>query len=125
MGFCLFMLAMDTLVSLTMIGFGRRFMQRPPREINAWFGYRTARSMQNQDTWAFAHACCAKIWWVCGWICPPVSARTMLWALGRSKAAVAGWGVLVCMLQLVARIASIFWTERALRTHVDSVGNRT
>ena len=26
----------------------------PPKSINAWYGYRTAKSMQSQETWDFA-----------------------------------------------------------------------
>ncbi len=43
------MLLMSLLVPVSMIGFGRCF-RRPPERINAVFGYRSARSMQNEDT---------------------------------------------------------------------------
>ncbi len=35
------------------------FSQRRPRQVNSMFGYRTARSMKNEDTWKFAHRHCA------------------------------------------------------------------
>ena len=40
----------------------------PPRSISRWVGFRTALSMKNADTWAFAHACCGRVWWKIGWI---------------------------------------------------------
>ena len=39
MGFWIFMLIMDLLLPFTMIGFGRYFMKKAPKEINSVFGY--------------------------------------------------------------------------------------
>ena len=50
MGFWIFMLIMDLLIPVTMIGFGSYFMKNAPKEINAVFGYRTSMSMKNKDT---------------------------------------------------------------------------
>ena len=50
MGFWIFMLIMNLLIPATMIGFGRYFMKKAPKEINAVFGYRTSMSMKNKDT---------------------------------------------------------------------------
>ena len=50
-----FMLILLLLMPLFMIVFGRVFMTNAPKDINTSFGYRTKRSMKNQDTWAFAH----------------------------------------------------------------------
>lgn len=35
---------------VTMVGFGRLFMAKAPKNINMLFGYRTAMSMKNRDT---------------------------------------------------------------------------
>ena len=66
MGFWIFMLIMDLLLPFTMIGFGRYFMKKAPKEINSLFGYRTSMSMKNKDTWEFAHKYSGKVWYVCG-----------------------------------------------------------
>ena len=66
MGFWIFMLIMDLLLPFTMIGFGRYFMKKAPKEINSVFGYRTSMSMKNKDTWEFAHKYCGKVWNVRG-----------------------------------------------------------
>ena len=63
MGFWIFMLIMDLLLPFTMIGFGRYFMKKAPKEINSVFGYRTSMSMKNKDTWEFAHKYCGKVWY--------------------------------------------------------------
>ena len=52
--FWIFVLAMDLLIPGVMIGFGKEFQKNPPTEINPGFGYRTAMSSKNQDTWDFA-----------------------------------------------------------------------
>ena len=39
MGFWIFMLIMDLLLPFAMIGFGRYFMKKAPKEINSVFGY--------------------------------------------------------------------------------------
>ena len=39
MGFWIFMLVMDLLIPLTMAFFGKRFLKKPPKEINAMYGY--------------------------------------------------------------------------------------
>lgn len=62
MGFWFFMLIMDLLTPIIMIGFGRYFLKDAPKEINPVFGYRTAMSMKNRDTWEFVHKYLGKIW---------------------------------------------------------------
>ena len=49
MEFWIFMLIMDLPLPFTMIGFGRYFMKKAPKEINSVFGYRTSMSMKNKD----------------------------------------------------------------------------
>lgn len=41
--------------------------KRPPKKINSFYGYRTAMSMKNRETWEFAHKHCGKLWsaWGC------------------------------------------------------------
>ena len=39
MEFWIYMLIMDLLLPFTMIGFGKYFMKKAPKEINAMFGY--------------------------------------------------------------------------------------
>ena len=55
MGFWIFMLVMDLLIPVTMVFIGKRFQKKPPKEINGIYGYRTAMSMKNKETWEYAH----------------------------------------------------------------------
>ena len=51
-GFWVYMLFMCLLTPAMMIGFGKYFMKGGPKQINGVFGYRTPRSMKNQETWS-------------------------------------------------------------------------
>lgn len=85
MGFWIFMLIMDLLLPFTMIGFGRYFMKKAPKEINLVFGYRTSMSMKNKDTWEFAHKHCGKVWYFCGMVMLPITVIFMLLVIGKIK----------------------------------------
>lgn len=124
MGFWIFMLVMDLLIPFSMIGFGRYFLKGAPREINSAFGYRTTMSMKNRDTWEFAHRYCGRLWYICGAVLAPLAVIPMLLALGRDVDTVGTVGGVVCAMQLVALIGSVFPTERALRRNFDGNGER-
>ena len=48
MGFWIFMLIMDLLLPFTMIGFGRYFMKKAPKEINSVFVELNLKSIRAQ-----------------------------------------------------------------------------
>ena len=58
MGFWVFMTSMELLLPSSWWGLGNYFLKGGPRQVNSMFGYRTARSMKNEDTWKFAHRHC-------------------------------------------------------------------
>lgn len=124
MGFWIFMLIADLLIPFTMLMFGRYFLKKAPKEINMVFGYRTAMSMKNQDTWVFAHRYCGKIWYVCGLVLLPVTVIALLFTLGKSEDCIGTLGGMICMVQLVCLMGSIVPTEIALRKTFDKNGNR-
>lgn len=112
MGFWIFMLAMDLLIPLTMIGFGRCFMKTAPKEINPVFGYRTTMSMKNKDTWIFAHRYCGKIWYAGGLVMLPVSLVVMLPVIGKAEDIVGTVGGVLCGAQIIPLISSIFLQKK-------------
>ena len=122
--FWIFMLFMDLLIPLTMIGFGKIFLNKMPKNINAAFGYRTTMSMKNKDTWEFAHKYCGKIWYLCGWVMLPLSVIPLLFVLNRSIDTIANVGLIISVIQLVPLVGSIFPTEVALRKTFDKNGFR-
>ena len=124
MGFWNFMLLMNLMIPLTMIGFGRSFMKNTPKEINAVFGYRTSISMKNKDTWEFAHRYCGKLWYVCGLILLPITVIFLLLVIGKDTDYVGTVGGIICGAQLILLIGSIFSTEITLKKVFDKNGKK-
>ena len=108
MGFWIYMFIMVLLIPCSMIGFGKLFLKRPPKNINAVFGYRTNMSMKNKDTWNFAHKHCGKLWYIGGLVLLPLSAIAMLCTLGKSTDVIGTVGGIICAVQLIAAVGSIF-----------------
>lgn len=124
MGFWIYMLLMDLLIPLTMVGFGKRFMTGPPRNINAAFGYRTTMSMKNRDTWEFAHKYLGKLWLKCGSVLLPISMVPLILVFNKGTHVIGTVGGIVCAIQLVPFIGSILPTEAALKKNFDKNGSR-
>ena len=124
MGYWIFMLVMVLLMPLVMLFTGRAFSKNAPKKINPVYGYRTAMSMKNQDTWQFAHRHFGKTWYVCGLVFTPLSVLGMLLVLGKDENAVGIAGTVLCTIQLLPLLLSIIPTERALRKTFDKDGNR-
>jgi len=124
MGFWIFIMVMNLLLPVTMISFGRYFMKKAPNEINAVFGYRTSMSMKNKDTWEFAHKYCGKIWYVYGLAILPITVIFMLLIIGKNKDYIGTIGGIICGVQLIPLIGSIFQTEIALNKNFDKNGKR-
>ena len=124
MGFWIFCLVMCLLIPAVMIGIGWLFRYRPPKTINGLYGYRTARSMQNQQTWRFAHETCGLLWLRIGLVLLPVSIAAMLPSLGRGTDTVGLWCVGVVLVQTALLVSSIFPVERALKRTFDDYGRK-
>lgn len=124
MGFWIYMFIIILLIPCSMIGFGKLFLKRPPKDINAVFGYRTSRSMKNKETWDFAHKYCGKLWYRAGLVLLPVSAIAMLFTIGKSTDFIGNVGGTICAVQLAAAIGPIFPTESALKKNFDKNGRR-
>ena len=124
MGFWFFMLIMNLLIPIIMLAFGIYSSKNAPKEINNLFGYRTNMSMKNNDTWAFAHNYCGKVWTKVGWIMLPASIVIMLFSLGKKSDTAALFGGALIMIQLAVLILSIIPTEKALKRTFDKDGKR-
>ena len=124
MWFWYFMLATTFLIPIAMIGFGARFMNKPPAKINSVYGYRTPMSMKNSDTWDFAHRYAGRVWYVSGWITLFASIPPMLFVMGKGTDTIGSTGALISLLQCIPLLGVIYATERALKKHFDKDGNR-
>ena len=114
----------ELLIPLVMLFFGRRFLTKPPKSINSLYGYRTARSMKNQQTWDFAHRVCGKLWSRAGAVMLPLSLLAMLPALGRGTEETGMWCIPVTGVQLAVLVGSMFPVERALKENFDQFGRK-
>ncbi len=121
-GFWIFMLVVDIIVPLTMVGFGLLFSKSPPRNINYAFGYRTSLSMRSQATWDYAHRICGKIWFRVGLIILPLSVVPLIFVWGTSINTISITGLIVCAVQLVPLMAVFIPVERGLRRNFDVYG---
>ncbi len=124
MWFWIFMLCIDLLTPLLMVGFGKYFFKHTSKDINEIFGYRTAMSMKNKDTWVFAHTYCGKLWYVGGLLLLPISLSVMLAVIGKTENTIGIVGAALCFAQLILLVGAIIPTERALRKNFDRNGNR-
>ena len=97
MVFWIFMLIMELLMPLTMIGFGRYFSNGAPKEINSVFGYRTKKSMKNRETWEFTHKYFGKLWYIFGLVLLPISIILMLFVIGQSEGTIGNIGAGICV----------------------------
>ena len=118
MAFWVFMLIMGLLIPLTMVGFGKLFLTRAPKNINMVFGYRTVMSMKNRDTWEFAHKMIGKLWLRCGLTMLPLS------VIGKDASAVGRVGIIVIAIQMLPMLGTLFPVEAALKKNFDKNGVR-
>lgn len=125
MGYKIFMFIMLLLIPAVMVGFGAYFMRRAPKKINYVFGYRTARSMKNEDTWKFAHKLIGKIWLVCGTVLLVGGVVFFfVFTSGKDENSVNIASLVILGVQLLVLMCSIIPTEIALKKTFDENGNR-
>ena len=124
MGFWIFMLIACELIPFVMVVFGIVFSKTAPKNINIVFGYRTVRSMKNEDTWAFAHKHIGRTWLMMGIPMLVLSAVILVLVKGAGDTAISAVCTVLNIVQIVLLVAAIFPTERALEKTFDKNGNR-
>lgn len=94
------------------------------KTINNVSGYRTKRSMQNQDTWDFAQKYCSKI--SLYMFFPSLILAIVIMPTVISKPVdVIGWmGLGITMIQMISFIVIIISTEKALKKSFDESKNK-
>ena len=104
--------------------FGILLYKHEPKKINGYYGYRTVRSMKNEDTWKFANNLLGRLWLGGGAVLIVISAAAVL-AVNASRhdmfAAVSGLAVI---MDLVFMAASIIRVESALKKRFNDDGSR-
>ena len=112
-GFWIFMLFMDLLIPLLMVGLGKLLAKHPPKRINGIYGYRTKRSMKTQETWDFAHRYLGNLWFRLGLVLIPLSALPLIFVYGKDIEQIGIVGAVVTLFEIVPMIVPVFPTERA------------
>ncbi|MFA5561853.1 MAG: SdpI family protein [Eubacteriales bacterium] len=124
MWFWVMMFCFALFIPLVMLCMGFVMRHRPPKTINDFYGYRTALSKKNQDTWDFAHRKCGEVWWRAGWGLLVLTVAVQLPLLPHDKDTVSLWGLILCLVQCVLLILSVLPVERALRRTFHPDGSR-
>ncbi len=123
MGFWIFMTCCNFLIPFLMIVFGYFFKNFGAGSINAVFGYRTKRSMKNQNTWDFANSYFARLWIKIGWIMLPITILLMLPVIGKEVDVIGTYGGIITTVEIVVLLASIIPVENAIKKEFDENGN--
>lgn len=124
MEFWIFIVIMNLLIPVMMIGIGNYFSKNAPKQINFVWGYRTTRLMKNQETWQFAHHYIGKLWVKIGW--PPlfISILPMFFIIGQNENTIGMLGGIISFIQIISLTTPIFFTEKALKINFYKNGNR-
>ena len=123
-GFYIYMLLTSLLIPVIMLVFGWIFRRQAPKKINVWYGYRSARSMKNEDTWVFAHQHIGRTWMLVGAVLLVVSVIPMIAVYGKDDDTVSVVSLVLLFVQMIPMIMSLIPTERALKRTFDENGIR-
>ena len=123
-GFYIYMLLTSLLIPVIMLVFGWIFRCQAPKKINVWYGYRTARSMKNEDTWVFAHQHIGRTWLIVGAVMLMISVIPMIAVYGKDVDTVSVVSLVLTVVQLIPLIVSLIPTEQALKKTFDDNGIR-
>lgn len=124
MWFLWLMLACNIIIPVITIITGWFMWKRPPKEINRIIGYRTQRSMKNDDTWKFAHNFCGKLWWLMGWIILGLSVVVLIPFFNSTYFIIGIVVIISAVSQCILLVMSIIPTEIALKKTFFEDGTR-
>ena len=94
------------------------------KTINNASGYRTKRSMQNQDTWDFAQKYCSKISLYMFFPSLILAIAIMPTMISKSIDRIGWIGLGITMIQMMSFIVIMISTEKALKKTFDENGNK-
>lgn len=108
-----FLFIMTMMMPILMILIGLLWKKHPPKQINSFYGYRTAWSMQSQEAWDFAHAYHAKTWMFWGISLLIFSLAAMILIYRKENYEI--YDLVIVGMQMVVMLVSIVPTELALK----------
>ena len=92
------------------------------KTINSIVGYRTRRSMKNQQTWDYAHRECGLLWRRWGSTMLVLTVIAMLLFMGEDTDHIGVVGSVITVLQMIPLFLSIVIVEKKLREKFDENG---
>lgn len=114
----------DLLIPLMMVFFGKMMKTQAPKNINYIFGYRTTRSMKNEDTWKFAHEHCGSLWFKIGLIMLIPTVLVHIPFYNSNENIIGTVAMILMTIQVIALLVSIIPTELALKKNFNDDGTR-
>lgn len=122
MGFWIFMFCCTLLIPIIMIVVGNSMRLGKFKTINFVTGYRTRRSMKNQQTWDYAHRECGLLWRRWGSTMLVLTVIAMLLFMGEDTDHIGVVGSVITVLQMIPLFLSIAIVEKKLREKFDENG---
>lgn len=122
MGFWIFMFCCTLLIPIIMIIVGNSMRLGKFKTINSIVGYRTRRSMKNQQTWDYAHRECGLLWRRWGSTMLVLTVIAMLLFMGEDTDHIGVVGSVITVLQMIPLFLSIAIVEKKLREKFDENG---
>ena len=124
MGLWGIILIVALVMSATMIVFGLLFTKHAPKRVNLVYGYRSAMSMKNADTWKFGNLYAGKRLFGSGCIFLVGSLIALFLTMNSSPSVIRTAGIVIVIAHAVFLLGSIILTQKALHKTFDHNGNR-
>ena len=109
---------------ITMIGFGFLFEKHTPKKINFILGYRSFRSMKNQETWEYGNKLSGLLLSRLGIALFICSTAALIFVHGSSDIVIRNVGIAIIVVHALLIVISALATELSLHKHFDKDGNR-
>lgn len=110
-------------IPIIMLTLGILWRKNPPKNINGFYGYRTPRSMKNQETWNFAHKYISNLYFTWGIICTVLTVLVLTVYMGNEDI-LESLMIYITIFQVACVVLPIVPTEIALKKNFDRDGNR-
>ena len=115
MWFWWYMMIFNCFIPVLMIILGRFLWKHCPKERSGVIGYRTKKSMKNNETWKFGNEYCGRLWYRGGLILLIPSIVVLIPFFKSSDEKIGTVSIILLGIQLVFFVGTIIPTERALK----------
>ena len=116
-----FLLVSDMMIPIAIAVFGKMFEIAPGTK-NAYFGYRTKRSMSSQEAWNYSNRYCGRLMFYLGVIMAGITLILFL-TIVRGSDDTVGWiGGGIALVQCACIFIPVVLTEKELKKRFDEEG---